>query len=138
MNGKAPIYLTVVVLGLLAAALLWIQPYGADWPGTAYTQPAKHYIRTAIQQDSAGLARLSTSAVPVAWALRASRKHPETLALWAQRAEAWTGRRLGDTAEVFVYPMGDVCHDAPIIFRFVGAGRQAKVIEASSSCLDPG
>ena len=49
----------------------------------------------------------------------------------------WTGVRSGDTTEVFLYPPGEVCSEAPIVFRFVGSGSDARVLSASSSCLDP-
>jgi hypothetical protein len=136
-NGRIPLYLTLLVMVLLTAALLTFQPYSADWPGTDYTKPAQRYIRAAIRQDSVGLVRLSLSLSPVAWALDAARAHPDTLALWGRRVQAWTGERRGDTAEVFVYPMGDVCGEAPIVLRFVGSGSDARVLRASSACLGP-
>jgi hypothetical protein len=137
VNGKIPLYLTLLVMALLAAALLTFQPYSAEWPGTGYTRPAQRYIRAAIRQDSVGLLRLSVSPSPVAWALDAARAHPDTLALWSRRVQVWTGERRGDTAEVFVYPLGKVCGEAPIVLRFVGSGSNAKVLRASSACLDP-
>lgn len=136
-NGRIPLYLTLLVMAVLAAALLTFQPYSADWPGTGYTKPARRYIRAAIRQDSAGLVGLSVSLSPVAWALDAARAHPDTLALWGRRIQAWTGERRGDTAEVFVYPLGDVCGEAPIVFRFLGSGSNARVLGASSACLRP-
>ncbi len=137
VNGKMPLYLTLLVTALLAAALLTFQPYSADWPGTGYTKPAQRYIRAAIRQDSVGLVRLSVSLSPVAWALDAARAYPDTLALWGRRVQAYTGERRGDTAEVFVYPPGDVCGDAPLVLRFVGSGSDARVVRASSACLGP-
>jgi hypothetical protein len=136
-NGKIPLYLTLLVVAVLAAALLTFQPYSADWPGTGYTKPAQRYIRAAIRQDSVGLVGLSVSLSPVAWALDAARAHPDTLALWGRRVQAWTGESRGDTAEVFVYPPGDVCGEAPIVLRFLGSGSDAKVVGASSACLRP-
>jgi hypothetical protein len=72
----------------------------------------------------------------VLWALDAARKRPESLALWAGGTRAWTGVRLGDTTQVFLYPAGEVCSEAPIVFRFVGSGSEARVLSATSSCLD--
>jgi len=136
-NGKVPLYLTLLAMAVLAAALLTFQPYSADWPGTGYTKPAQRYLRAAIRQDSVDLARLSVSLSPVAWALGAARAHPDTLALWGRRVQAFTGERRGDTAEVFVYPVGEVCGEAPIVLRFVGSGSNARVLVASSACLGP-
>lgn len=137
VNGKVPLYLTLLAMALLAAALLTFQPYSADWPGTGYTKPAQRYVRAAIRRDSVGLLRLSVSLSPVVWALDAARAHPDTLALWSRRVRAWTGERRGDTTEVFVYPFGDGCGEAPIVLRFVGSGSNAKVLRASSACLGP-
>jgi hypothetical protein len=136
VNGKTPLYLTLVVLALFGAAMFLFQPYSADWPGTAYTEPARHYIRAALKEDSTRLAGLSASSEPVAWALEAARTHRHYLTLWERRIEVFTGERRGDTAEVFVYPQGRQCDEAPIVFRFVGTGTHARVLQASSDCLD--
>lgn len=136
MNGNKPLLLTILAAVVFIAALLVLQPYSADWPGRAYAKPAQHYIRAALRHDSVRLARLSASAEPVMWALQAARTHPESLALWAGRTQAWTGVRSGDTTEVFLYPAGEACSQAPIRFRFVGSGGEARVLSASSSCLD--
>jgi hypothetical protein len=137
VDGKQPLFLTIIAAALFAAALFTLQPYSADWPGTAYIRPAQRYIRAALQQDSVRLARLSASETPVVWALVAARTHPDSLALWAGYTRALTGARWADTTEVFLYPTGEVCSEAPIVFRFVGSGSNAKVASASSSCLDP-
>lgn len=137
VNGKLPLYFTTLVLALLGAALLLFQPYTADWPGTAYAEPARQYIRAALRQDSTRLVRLSVSPAPVTWALNAARSHRESLALWGSRIQAFTGEVKGDTAEVFVYPPGDGCGEAPIVLRFVGTERDARVLAASSMCWDP-
>jgi hypothetical protein len=139
-NDRQPIYGTLVFLGILLTALVVLQPYSADWPGTVYTEPARRYIRAAMRQDSTTLTRLSTSQSPVRWALGAARRHPDLLTNWKGRIEAWTGERLGDTTEVFVYPYpgGRTCEEKPIVLRFVTSGAAPKVVEASSTCLDPG
>jgi hypothetical protein len=137
VDGKQPLFLTILATGLFVAALITLQPYSADWPGTDYIKPAQRYIRAALKQDSLRLVGLSASETPVRWALDAARAHPESLAQWAGRTQAWTGVRSADTTQVFLYPRGDVCSEAPIVFRFVGSGSQTKVLSASSSCLDP-
>jgi hypothetical protein len=139
-NDRRPIYGTLVFLGILLAALVIHQPYSADWPGRLYTEPARRYLRAAMRQDSASLTRLSTSESPVRWALAAARRQPDLLTIWKGRIEAFTGERRGDTTEVFVYPYPDgwACEKEPIVLRFVGSGSAPKVVEASSTCLDPG
>ncbi len=137
VNGRMPLYLTLLLAALSVATLLTLQPYSADFPGTAYAKPAQRYIRAALRQDSVGLTRLSASFPPVAWALEAARKHPDSLAAWASHPQAWTGERRGDTAEVFLYPDRDPCSRVPIILRFVGFGKNVRVLEAHSACLDP-
>lgn len=138
VNGKAPFYLTVLAAVLVGAATLLIQPYSADFPGTAYAKPARRYLQAAISQDSVGLSRLSASAAPVAWALKAARTHPDSLAAWAGRTQAWTGVRRGDTTDVLVFPAGEPCSQVPIVLRFGGAGDDARVLKVSSACFDPG
>jgi hypothetical protein len=136
-NGKwMPVLLTLLLAVLLLAALLTLQPYSADWPGTAYAKPARRYIQAAIQLDSAKLLEMSVSMSPVRWGLDAGRTHPDTIAVWGRRIQAWTGESRGDTTEVFVYPTGKVCDTEPIVLRFVGAGEHARVLDARSACLD--
>ena len=135
MNGRTPLLLTVAAAALLTLALLWWQPYSADWPGTAYAKSARQYVAAALRRDSVDLRRRSTSVAPVAWALRAARAAPESLAAWGQGGQAWMGKHRGDTTEVFFYPQGDACGESPIVFRFVGAGTRARVVTASSRCL---
>jgi hypothetical protein len=137
VNGKTPLYLTVVAAALLVAAVLLIQPYSADFPGTAYAKPAHRYLQAAISQDSVGLTRLSASAAPVIWALGASRTRPDSLAAWKGHTEAWTSVRRGDTTDVLVFPAGEPCSQAPIVLRFVRVGDDARVVKASSTCFDP-
>lgn len=136
MNGKAPFYLTVVGAVLLGAVVLLIQPYSADFPGTAYAKPARRYFHAAISQDSEGLSRVSASGAAVAWALQAARTHPDSLAAWTARTKTWTGVRRGDTTDVLVFPSGEPCSQVPIVLRFVGAGDDAKVVKASWACFD--
>ena len=138
MSDKRPIYGTLVFLGVLLAALLILQPYSADWPGTEYSGPARRFIRAAMRQDSTTLAHLSVSELPVRWALATARRHPAILTLWSGRIQAFAGEPTGDTAEVFVYPYAgkSACDDKPIVLRFISSGAAPKVLEARSACLD--
>lgn len=126
--------LTIVLLGLSVFVLLLFQPYTA-WPGAAFAKPAVRYIRAALRGDSVGLAKLSASAEPVAWALSAGRSHRESLAFWSGSNDARTGVRSGDTMQVFLYPSGPECSEAPIILHLVGSGSEAKVVHAASACI---
>ena len=137
VNDKAPLYLTVLGVVLFGGAIFLIQPYSADSTGTAWAKPARRYLHAAISQDSVSLSRLSASGAPVAWALEAARTHPDSLAAWSGRPEAWTGVRRGDTTYVLVFPAGEPCSKAPIVLQFVGAGDHARVTKASSACFDP-
>jgi len=134
VNGKMPLYLTALGLAaLVAGALVW-EPYSADFPGTQYAKPIRRYIHAAVRQDSAGLVRQSASAAAVTWGLAAGRAHGELLARWERRMQAWTGEPRGDTAQVFVYPDGNECENAPIVLQLVGDDGRARVVRASSSC----
>ncbi|HTG84100.1 MAG TPA: hypothetical protein VL853_04795 [Gemmatimonadales bacterium] len=134
VNGKMPLYLTALgLVGLGLGGLLW-QPYTADWPGTAYAKPIRRYIHAAIREDSIGLERVSASPAAVSWGLTAGRDHRVSLAQWERRMQAWTGERQGDTAQVFVYPDGNECENAPMVLQLVGSDGAARVLRASSSC----
>jgi hypothetical protein len=138
VTGKMPLYLTVVAAVVFGAAVLLVQPYSADFPGTAYAKPARAFLRAAIRRDSSGLDRMSASAGAVDWALRVSRSHPDTLAAWGGRTFTYVTSHRADTAEILVYPVHDPCSDVPIVMQFVGSGRQARVMHASSVCLNQG
>jgi hypothetical protein len=135
-DDKAPLYLWLVAAALLATALLTLQPYSAESVGKGFRRPAERYVRAALAQDSVALARLSATDSPVIWALAAARRAPAALAAWAHHTQAWTGERRGDTTQVFLYSRAALCDDAPIQFRFVDARSGAKVVGASSACLD--
>jgi hypothetical protein len=135
MNGRTPLYLSAALVVIFVGAMLAFQPYSATWPGRAYAAPAQRYIRAAAARDSVELRQLSASPAPAAWALEAGRTH--RLDPWQRRVEAWTGERRGDTAEVFVYPSDQACAESPIVFRFVGTGPRAKVLDARTTCTNP-
>jgi hypothetical protein len=135
-DDKAPLYLSLAAAALLGTALLTLQPYSADPWGRGLGKPAERFVRAALAQDSVALVRLSVSDSPVIWALAAARRSPRSLAGWAHHTEAWTGERRGDTTQIFLFSGGVLCGDAPIQFRFVGARSGAKVVGASSDCLD--
>jgi hypothetical protein len=135
-NGKMPLLITLLAAAALGAAVLVLQPYTADFPGTAFAQPARRYIQAALARDSLALTRLSASPTPVSWALHAARARPDSLAAWAGHVEAWIGERVGDTTQVLVFASSDRCSQVPIVLRFVGAAGHPKVAEAGSACLD--
>ncbi|MEP6687901.1 MAG: hypothetical protein ABJC36_06095 [Gemmatimonadales bacterium] len=136
LEDRIPTYLSVVAAIVLAATVLILQPYTAEWPGHGFARPAERYVHAALAQDSVTLARLSVADSPVAWALAMARQHPEALAAWAHQSQAWTGQRHGDTTQVFVYSRAAVCGDAPIEFRFVDGRGQARVLAAGLACRD--
>jgi hypothetical protein len=136
MRIKTPLYLTFLLAVVGLVALLTLQPYSADWPGRKYKKPAQRYVLAALHRDSLTLARLSASVAPVVWALNAARERPWFLGLWAQQTQAWTGERRGDTVVVYLYPSSKTCGETPIVFRFVGTGRGARVLSAGSACID--
>lgn len=136
-NGKMPAILTVAVFAVLAAAVFWIQPYSADFPGRDFTRPARRFVTAALRQDSTTLVQLSGAPEPVAWALTVARRQPGRLRAWARDAQVWVGARSADTTEVFLLNAStETCPMSPIRVRFVGTGKRARVVEASSACLD--
>ena len=134
VNGRVPLYLTLLATGLCVAALWLLQPYTVRSPWDAYTRPAQQFLAAALKRDSAELSRQSGSIAPVIWALQAARTRPESLKAMARDAEAWTGQRRGDTADVLL--SAAVCSRHPIWLRFVGTGGQMKVLRASSACFE--
>jgi hypothetical protein len=134
VNGRMPLYLTLLA-GVVCAAALWLlQPYTVRSPWNAYTRPAQRFLAAALERDSAALSRQSGSVAPVVWALQAARTRPESLMAVVRDAEAWTGRRRGDTADVLL--SSEACSRHPVWLSFVGRGAGMKVLSASSTCFE--
>jgi hypothetical protein len=140
MNGRTPIILTVLVAGAFVAAMLLAQPYswrgGADSPWSAYAEPARRFLQTALRDDTARLTELAADAAPVTWALAAARRHPDSIAPWAREASVWSGYRRGDTVEVLLQTGSSACADHPVWMRFIGDTADLKVVEAGSECFE--
>jgi hypothetical protein len=136
VNGKAPLYLTVAAITLFMAAVTMLQPYSVTPRWNVYTRPAQRFLQAALNRDSVALASQSASASVVSWALHAARRYPDSLAVWAREAEAWSGAKWGDTAEVVLQTRSDVCRKRPIWIRFAGSGKDAVVLQASSNCFE--
>ncbi|HUR93284.1 MAG TPA: hypothetical protein VMY76_01790 [Gemmatimonadales bacterium] len=117
------------------AAVFWLQPYTADFPGTEYARPARQYLRAAIRRDSGDLQGMAATPAAVDWALQAGRTHPDSLAAWSGRTHTYVTARRADTADVLVYPAAGPCSEVPIVLRFTGSGSHARVVEARSACL---
>jgi hypothetical protein len=142
VNGRMPLYLTMLLAAVFSTAMLLVQPYSWRSGGEAsqwevYTEPAQRFLQAAVREDSLALVRQSTNAAPVAWALAAARTQPDSLRIWAREAWVWAGKRHGDTTEVLYSTYTSVCPDQPIWLRFVGPRDEAKVAEAGSACFEP-
>ena len=135
INGKTPYLISLVAGAILLGALLLFQPYSVSHSSWyVYTRPARAYLDAASRHDSARLRRQSLGASAVQWALAAARFQPDSLALWARQAEAWTGNRRGDTAEVFLTIPKSDCN---MVLEFVGPAERARIDAASAICLEP-
>jgi hypothetical protein len=138
MNGRIPLYLSLLLAVILTIVLLVVQPYSfqadrAQWEG--YIEPVRTFLQSAMRRDSAALARQSAGAGPVNWALAAGRRYPDSLAPWADEARIWSGFRRGDTTEVLLTAKTDICGESPIWLRFLERGEERKVLEAGSGCF---
>jgi hypothetical protein len=129
-----PIVLTAIAAAIMAVAMLVLQPYSVRSPWTAYSAPARRYLRAALERDSLELVHQSAGAGSVQWVLAVARRHSDSLAVWSRSAEAWAGIQHADTAEVFVAAPQSTCS---LVFRFVGPARDARVQQASGSCFPP-
>jgi hypothetical protein len=142
MNGRMPLYLTMLLAAVFGAAMLLVQPYSsrggdtsASSPWDVYAEPAQRFLEAAVRKDSLALLGQSTNIAPVAWALAAARNEPDFLRVWAREAWVWAGSRHGDTTEVLYATYSDICADQPVWLRFVGSREEAKVVAAGSACF---
>jgi hypothetical protein len=92
-------YVAVIVL-LLAAGLWGAVRVVPRWQARQFTPVMSAYLRAAAAGDSAALARVTTSSVPVRWGLLVHREAPAFIDEASQRARPeWVSIR-GDTAIV--------------------------------------
>jgi hypothetical protein len=132
-NGTIPLYLTLLAAIVFGATLLTVQPYSVTSRWHSYDQPARLYLQAAVRHDSLALTRHTSTEEAARWAMEAARTQPDSVALWAQEAEAWAGNRRGETTEVFLSTRASTACN--LVLRFVGSGTDVKVSRASSSCL---
>jgi hypothetical protein len=126
----------LILAGLATiVAILWLEPYSVVSPYRAYTEPARHFLRAALAQDSLELQRRAVSRQPVQWALQAARGDAKALAVWARLLRPYSGRRHGDTTTVVFQTSTRVCYLRPVAMTFVQGGREPRVLVASSSCF---
>lgn len=71
MNGKTPLYLTALLLAILAATMLLVQPYSFRWAdssgSSAYAEPMRKYFGAAFREESLAPPSLSLSGIPARW-----------------------------------------------------------------------
>lgn len=134
-NGRPPLVLMLGLVAAIGVELLVVQPYSVPSPWQPYVAPARRYLQAALARDSAALERQSVSTVPVAWALRAARMAPETLAVWGAVLRPSGGRRWGDTTDVVFETSTEVCEFRPIVIRFIGRPEMPRVQMVTSACF---
>ncbi|MFL5494745.1 MAG: hypothetical protein ACJ8DC_10230, partial [Gemmatimonadales bacterium] len=71
VNGRMPLFLTLLAGAVCVAALWLLQPYSVTSPWDVYTRPAQRFLAAALKRDSTALSRQSGSIAPVVWALQA-------------------------------------------------------------------
>jgi hypothetical protein len=134
IEERAPFYLISVAALIFVGMMLAVQPYSVTSTWHVYDQPARLFLRAAAQGDSLTLLRRTSTSDAAGWALTAARAHPDSIAVWASEAKAWTGTRRGDTSVVFLSARSSQCN---LVLRFVGPEKGARVEHASSDCLGP-
>lgn len=134
-NGRIPIGWLVIVALLGSATMFWLQPYSVVSPYREYVEPARRFLRAALDQDTLELRKQAISSGPVRWALRAAHGDPNAVAIWAQRMRPYSGRRHGDTTTVVFQTGTRVCYLRPVTMAFVHGTEGPRVALASSSCF---
>jgi hypothetical protein len=134
-NGRARAGRLVLAALLAAAAVLWLQPYSVISPYRVYAEPARHFLRAALTQDTLGLQRQAASVQPVQWALEAAHGDAGALAIWARLLRPYSGRRHGDTTTVVFQTSTRVCYLQPVTMAFVGGPESPRLAVASSACF---
>jgi hypothetical protein len=134
-NGRVRVGGLILATLLAGVALLWLQPYSVISPYRTYTEPARRFLRAALDQDTLELQRQTVSAQPVQWALDAAQGNPNALAVWARLSRPYSGRRHGDTTTVVFQTSTRVCYLRPVTMAFVPGAEGPRLALASSSCF---
>jgi hypothetical protein len=134
-NGRARVGRLTLATLVAIVAVLWLQPYSFISPYREYTEPARHFLRAALAQDSLELQKQAVSSQPVYWALHAAKEDPGALTVWAKLLRPYSGRRRGDTTTVVFQTSTRVCHLRPVAMTFVRGAEGPRVLLASSSCF---
>ena len=134
VEERVPFYLLTVIALIFAGVMLTAQPYSVTSTWHVYDQPARLFLRAAAQGDSLTLLRRASTSDAAGWALTAARAQPDSFAVWAREAKAWTGTQRGDTTDVFLNARSYQCN---LVLRFVGPEKSVRVEHATSDCLGP-
>lgn len=134
MNGRARAGRLILATIVVIAAVVWLQPYSVFSPYRAYTEPARRFLRAALDQDSMELRRRAASRQPVQWALDAGKGDRTALAVWAKLLRPYSGWQHGDTTTVVFQTSTWVCYLRPVTMTFLRA-EKPRVLVASSSCF---
>lgn len=136
MSNDRVLAVALIMASLMAGAvLLWLQPYSVVSPYQSYVDPARRFLRAALDQDTAGLEQQAAARQPVQWALEASAGDAEALAIWARLSRPYSGHRHGDTTTVVFQTSTRVCYLRPVTMAFVPDSSGPRLVLASSSCF---
>ena len=134
-NGQARVGRLILAILAVIAAGMWLQPYSVFSPYSAYTGPARGFLRAAPARDSMTLRRRAASQQPIEWALDAGKGDRNALAVWAALLRPYSGRRHRDTTTVVFQTSTRVCYLRPVTMTFIRSAAEPQVLVASSSCF---
>jgi hypothetical protein len=134
--SQAKIIAGVVVTCLLSLLVSWgFQVYSVPDPWKPYTRAVRGYLGAGLHGDSAALAARAASRQPAVWVQDAIRRHPATVAAWAQQLNTVTGFRRGETVTVALTSAVEGCsHLSSVTAQLLNHSAMPRVLTLSSPC----
>jgi hypothetical protein len=122
---------------LLLAASWGFQLYSVPDPWQPYAIAVREYLGAGLRGDSAALASRSDSRQAVVWLQDAVRRHPATVAAWAQQLNAVTGLQEGETVTVALAAnqVAGCSHLNSVVARLLNHSTTPRLLGISSGCI---
>ena len=127
----------VGTLLLLLGAAWGLRLYSVPDPWEPYAMAVRGYLDAGLSGDSDAVARRAATGQATAWLQDAVRRHPATVAAWAQQLNAVTGLREGETVTVALAAnqVAGCSHLNSVIAQLLDHSATPRVLAISSGCL---
>jgi hypothetical protein len=125
------------MLLLLLGGTWGLRVYSVPDPWEPYAIAVREYLGAGLHGDADAVARRAATGQATAWLRDAVRRHPATVAAWAQQLNTVTGLREGGTVTVALAAnqVAGCSHLNSVIAQLLDHSATPRVVAISSGCL---